>query len=219
VHYLYRVHPVYTYIYKVNVCNSKYICKYLYSTDDYHIEGRNMLWLLILIINWLLYIHELRTRYKIDDQIKYIIFGLYVDASSTVTVVWSRVWGWYIGKNMTGSGRSLSEYSPEGTKENDCQTQRVHSATVNRIEPETSWIRNRDISYNKMYTFTWCDGIRNFNGLSHYNKNNFIHLIFLNIQMSRVRFPALPNFLRSRGSGTGSTQPRDYNWGATWMKK
>jgi hypothetical protein len=28
---------------------------------------------------------------------------------------------------------------------------------------------------------------------------------------SRVRFPALPNFLRSSGSGTGSTQSREYN--------
>jgi hypothetical protein len=27
----------------------------------------------------------------------------------------------------------------------------------------------------------------------------------------RVRFPALPDFLRSSGSGTGSTQPRGYN--------
>jgi hypothetical protein len=26
-----------------------------------------------------------------------------------------------------------------------------------------------------------------------------------------VRFPALPDFLRSSGSGTGSTQPRKYN--------
>jgi hypothetical protein len=26
-----------------------------------------------------------------------------------------------------------------------------------------------------------------------------------------VRFPALPDFLRDRGSGTGSTQPREYN--------
>jgi hypothetical protein len=26
-----------------------------------------------------------------------------------------------------------------------------------------------------------------------------------------VRFPELPNFLRSSGSGTGSTQPREYN--------
>jgi hypothetical protein len=27
----------------------------------------------------------------------------------------------------------------------------------------------------------------------------------------RVRFPALPDFLRSTGSGTGATQPREYN--------
>jgi hypothetical protein len=27
----------------------------------------------------------------------------------------------------------------------------------------------------------------------------------------RVRFPALPDFLRSSGSGTGSPQPREYN--------
>jgi hypothetical protein len=33
-----------------------------------------------------------------------------------------------------------------------------------------------------------------------------------------VRFPALPDFLRSSGSGTASTQPREYNWGATWLK-
>jgi hypothetical protein len=41
---------------------------------------------------------------------------------------------------------------------------------------------------------------------------------------ARVRFPALPDFLKekkekkenSSGSGTGSTQPREYNWGATW---
>jgi hypothetical protein len=38
------------------------------------------------------------------------------------------------------------------------------------------------------------------------------------IRRSRVRFPALPDFLSS-GSGTGSTQPREDNWGATWMEK
>jgi hypothetical protein len=34
---------------------------------------------------------------------------------------------------------------------------------------------------------------------------------WLQIQMSRVRFPAPPDFLRSSGSGTGSTQPREDN--------
>jgi hypothetical protein len=34
---------------------------------------------------------------------------------------------------------------------------------------------------------------------------------WLQIQRSRVRFPALPDFLRSRESGTGSTQPREDN--------
>jgi hypothetical protein len=33
---------------------------------------------------------------------------------------------------------------------------------------------------------------------------------------ARVRFPALPEKKKSSGSGTGSTRPREYNWGATW---
>jgi hypothetical protein len=35
----------------------------------------------------------------------------------------------------------------------------------------------------------------------------------------RVRFAALPDFLGSTGSVTGSTKPRQDNWGATWMKR
>ena len=34
---------------------------------------------------------------------------------------------------------------------------------------------------------------------------------WLQIQRSRVRFPVLPDFLSSSGSGTGSTQPREVN--------
>jgi hypothetical protein len=33
---------------------------------------------------------------------------------------------------------------------------------------------------------------------------------WLHVQRSRVRFQALPDFLRSSESGTGSAQPREY---------
>jgi hypothetical protein len=34
---------------------------------------------------------------------------------------------------------------------------------------------------------------------------------WLQIQRSQVRFKTVPDFLRNSGSGTGSTQSRDYN--------
>jgi hypothetical protein len=41
---------------------------------------------------------------------------------------------------------------------------------------------------------------------------------WLQIQRSRVRFPALPDYLKSSESETGSTHPREYSWRANWKK-
>jgi hypothetical protein len=41
--------------------------------------------------------------------------------------------------------------------------------------------------------------------------NIYLERSWLQIQRPGVRFPVLPVFLRSSGSGTGSTQPRKYN--------
>ena len=45
----------------------------------------------------------------------------------------------------------------------------------------------------------------------HFELDKYIKYHWLQIQRSRVRFPALPDFLSSSGSGTGSTQPREVN--------
>jgi hypothetical protein len=41
---------------------------------------------------------------------------------------------------------------------------------------------------------------------------------YIKFSTSWVRLPTLPHFLRSSGSGTASTQPREDNRGATWLK-
>jgi hypothetical protein len=41
---------------------------------------------------------------------------------------------------------------------------------------------------------------------------------WLQVRRSGVRFPGTTRKKKSSGSGTGSTQPHEYNWGATWKK-
>jgi hypothetical protein len=76
---------------------------------------------------------------------------------------------------------------------------------------QNSWLPNGDVSF-----FLW--------GTNCYVQERRLPLwsgcqrSWLQIQRSRVRFLALPDFLRSGGSGMGSTQPHEYNWRATWKK-
>jgi hypothetical protein len=41
---------------------------------------------------------------------------------------------------------------------------------------------------------------------------------WLQTQSAWVHFQVLPDFLSNSCSGTGSTQPREDKWGATWKK-
>ena len=49
----------------------------------------------------------------------------------------------------------------------------------------------------------------NRNGVERPEEKNSGQGFWLQIQRSRVRFPALPDFLSGGGSGTGYTQPRE----------
>jgi len=59
------------------------------------------------------------------------------------------------------------------------------------------------VAYNGNYTL----GVV-YNGLPVWSSGQSFRL---QIQRSRVRSPALPDFLSISGSGTGSTQPREVN--------
>jgi hypothetical protein len=63
------------------------------------------------------------------------------------------------------------------------------------VDNVLQWCSSNIVKYFECRTFLWSVG----------------QSFWLQIQISRVRFPALPDFLRSRGSGTGSTQPLDDN--------
>jgi hypothetical protein len=84
-----------------------------------------------------------------------------------------------------------------------------------RVTTETQYQSNLLLSKNKQRprTATLCPSLylrasvvsRDQNSRSGYREAE--QSSWLLIQRSRVRFPALPDFLSSSGSGTGSTQP------------
>jgi hypothetical protein len=83
------------------------------------------------------------------------------------------------------------------------------------------------IIYMMLYKIPcWVDAINHMHGIISYNIKiegwpplwSSGQSSWLQIQRSWVQFPPLPDFLRSSGSGTGSTQPGEYNWGATWIE-
>jgi hypothetical protein len=83
--------------------------------------------------------------------------------------------------------------------------ERVHSTSLCQIAGRPTTVKN--ILFSQEYIFyglpLWSSGQSSWS----------------QIQRSRVRFPALPDFLRSSGSGMGSIQPREYDWGAIWKEK
>ena len=99
--------------------------------------------------------------------------------------------------------RSSSDLTNKNKTYFDLEVQTAASRYPFRIRHMFIWIsfpQRRIISHQKYWLFPMCQSF------------------WLQIQRSRVRFPALPDFLNSNGSGTGSTQPREVNWGATWIK-
>jgi hypothetical protein len=53
---------------------------------------------------------------------------------------------------------------------------------------------------------------------THYFSDTAPSRVILLNKRSRVRFSTLPDFLSGSGSGSGSTQPLEDKWGATWKK-
>jgi hypothetical protein len=80
----------------------------------------------------------------------------------------------------------------------------LSSGVTNRLEYRTREVDGRMEYISKKYNSVLVLSLDRLCGL-------VVRVSWLKIQMFRVGFPAVPDFLRSSGSGTGSTQPREDN--------
>jgi hypothetical protein len=76
------------------------------------------------------------------------------------------------------------------------------------------WTHNYAETARRSYKQT---KLRDLSPLSNYTDRVVERICGLVFRVPGYRFRG-PDFLRSSGSGTRSTQPRDYNWGATWKE-
>jgi hypothetical protein len=86
-----------------------------------------------------------------------------------------------------------------------CQENKSGTKQIICIYSEMSFIKLHEIKVNYLWKFS-C--MRNMKNVPLWSSGQSF---WLQIQRSRFRFPALPDFLRSSGSGTGPTQPREDN--------
>jgi hypothetical protein len=126
--------------------------------------------------------------------------------------IWRRV-VWYRYQHLRGIFSTM--FTSTQRLETECSFQNsvcyipVYQ-TTRRHTPEDRTVHN-SLGGNCKFRFT----LQFLNVAVNKSGSDFVKMLTPQIQRSRVRFPALSDFQRSSGSGTGPTHPLEYNWGAT----
>jgi hypothetical protein len=108
------------------------------------------------------------------------------------------------------------------TPKSQCATVREASHTDCRgehLKIHLPWSRGQSQSYLttdiQSANLCWCQAESE--PMTNFSSSSW-HSLWSTDPKVRVRFLALPDFLKSSRSGTGFAQPREYNWRATWKR-